>query len=55
MVVKVLNPLPVDLTVKNLAVLTEGCSFEAIPVRLTLSPYVEGMEPTEIRLLGMPR
>uniref|UniRef100_A0A914Z9L1 Trafficking protein particle complex subunit 11 n=1 Tax=Panagrolaimus superbus TaxID=310955 RepID=A0A914Z9L1_9BILA len=53
--VKVINPLPVDLTVKNLALLTEGCSFEAVPVRLTLTPYTPGTQPTEIKLLGMPR
>jgi hypothetical protein len=53
--VKVINPLPIDLTVKNLALLTEGCPFEAVPVRLTLTPYSPGTQPTEIKLLGMPR
>lgn len=56
--VSVQNPLPIELVVKNLALLTDGCEFESIPVRLNLpSCYGSVMDRTfsTIKLLGVPR
>jgi hypothetical protein len=55
------NPLPVELAVDNLMLLTEGCDFVAVPVRLQL-PSCYGAPPSqneptknEIKLRGVPR
>uniref|UniRef100_A0A7E4UU45 Trafficking protein particle complex subunit 9 n=1 Tax=Panagrellus redivivus TaxID=6233 RepID=A0A7E4UU45_PANRE len=53
--VRVLNPLPMKLEVRNLALLTEGCAFEATPLKLSLDKYTPDSEPAEIKLLGYPR
>lgn len=56
--IKVQNPLPMELMVKNLILLTEGCKFEAIPVRLNLpSNYGSNNDQNSatIKLLGVPR
>uniref|UniRef100_A0A183CE70 Trafficking protein particle complex subunit 9 n=1 Tax=Globodera pallida TaxID=36090 RepID=A0A183CE70_GLOPA len=56
--VKVQNPLPVDLLVSNLALITEGCHFEHIPIRLNLpSCFGSCIGPTqnEVKFLGVPR
>lgn len=55
---RVQNPLPVDLVINNFALITEGCQFEKIPIRLNLpSCYGSCIDPTlnEIKLLGVPR
>ncbi|KAL3103192.1 hypothetical protein niasHS_002378 [Heterodera schachtii] len=56
--VKVQNPLPVDLIVNNLTLITEGCHFEHIPIRLSLpscfGPCI-GPTQSEVKLLGVPR
>uniref|UniRef100_A0A915DLN1 Trs120/TRAPPC9 first Ig-like domain-containing protein n=1 Tax=Ditylenchus dipsaci TaxID=166011 RepID=A0A915DLN1_9BILA len=53
------NPLPIELEVRNLALITEGCKFDAMPVRLNLpSCYGSVLDPAStstIKLLGVPR
>lgn len=44
-----------ELTVKNLTLLSEGCAFESVPVRLNLPPCGDDPEPALIKLLGFPR
>uniref|UniRef100_A0A914EJM1 Trs120/TRAPPC9 first Ig-like domain-containing protein n=1 Tax=Acrobeloides nanus TaxID=290746 RepID=A0A914EJM1_9BILA len=53
--VQVVNLLPMELTVKNLTLLSEGCAFESVPVRLNLPPCGDDPEPALIKLLGFPR
>lgn len=53
--VSVINYLPYELSVSNLALLSEGCAFEPIPVRLILAPCDTSTEPVDIKLIGMPR
>ncbi|TKR82439.1 hypothetical protein L596_016164 [Steinernema carpocapsae] len=53
--VSVKNPFPFEFSVKNLALIGDGCTFEAVPVKLNLASAVDNPDYTTIRLLGMPR
>lgn len=69
--VRVQHFLPMELVVNNLTLITEGCAFEAVPVRLNLPPnpsviggedavmqrdtFGTAVAAAEIRLLGVPR
>uniref|UniRef100_A0A915Q411 Trafficking protein particle complex subunit 11 domain-containing protein n=1 Tax=Setaria digitata TaxID=48799 RepID=A0A915Q411_9BILA len=53
--VSVINCLPRELSVSNLALLSEGCAFEPIPVRLILAPCGSNTEPVDFKLIGVPR
>lgn len=53
--VRMRNPLPINLDIKNLIFLTEGCTFESVPVSLSLPSCFEETGSTEIKLTGIPR
>ncbi|VDN03575.1 unnamed protein product [Thelazia callipaeda] len=53
--VSVNNCLPFELSVFNLTLLSEGCAFEPIPVRLILAPSDVNTESVDIKLIGVPR
>uniref|UniRef100_A0A0R3RQZ3 Trafficking protein particle complex subunit 9 n=1 Tax=Elaeophora elaphi TaxID=1147741 RepID=A0A0R3RQZ3_9BILA len=53
--VSVTNCLPCELSVSNLALLSEGCAFEPIPVRLTLPACGGNAEAVDFKLIGVPR
>ncbi len=44
-----------ELSVFDLALITEGCAFEAVPVRLNLAPSALGLDTANIKLIGVPR
>lgn len=46
---------PTELSVDELVLITEGVSFEPVPVRMTLPPASEGAAPARIKLIGVPR
>lgn len=53
--VSVSNCLPFELSVNNLSLITEGCAFETVPVRLNLAPSADTCETVDIKLIGVPR
>ncbi|VBB33958.1 unnamed protein product, partial [Acanthocheilonema viteae] len=53
--ISVINCLPCELSVSNLALLSEGCAFEPIPVRLTLPASSDNTEAVDFKLIGVPR
>ncbi|EFO24879.2 hypothetical protein LOAG_03607 [Loa loa] len=53
--VSVINCLPCELSVSNLELLSEGCAFEPIPVRLTLPACGGNTEAVDLKLIGVPR
>ncbi|CAG9530714.1 unnamed protein product [Cercopithifilaria johnstoni] len=53
--ISVINCLPCELSVSNLALLSEGCAFEPIPVRLTLPACGNNTEAVDFKLIGVPR
>ncbi|MCP9263068.1 hypothetical protein DINM_006420 [Dirofilaria immitis] len=53
--ISVINCLPCELSVSNLALLCEGCAFEPVPMRLTLPSCDDNMEPLDFKLIGVPR
>uniref|UniRef100_A0A1I8AA06 Trafficking protein particle complex subunit 9 n=1 Tax=Steinernema glaseri TaxID=37863 RepID=A0A1I8AA06_9BILA len=53
--VTVKNPFPFEFSVKNLALIGDGCAFEAVPVKLNLASAIDNPDSSTIRLLGMPR
>lgn len=53
--VSVINCLPCELSVSNLELLSEGCAFEPIPVRLTLPACSGNTEAVDLKLIGVPR
>ncbi|KAF8384767.1 trpp-9 [Pristionchus pacificus] len=53
--VLVYNCRPTELSVDELVLITEGVSFEPVPVRMTLPPASEGAAPARIKLIGVPR
>ncbi|KAK0405748.1 hypothetical protein QR680_018175 [Steinernema hermaphroditum] len=53
--VTVKNPFPFEFSVKNLALIGDGCAFEAVPVKLNLASALDNPDSSTIRLLGMPR
>uniref|UniRef100_A0AC35TQU1 Peptidylprolyl isomerase n=1 Tax=Rhabditophanes sp. KR3021 TaxID=114890 RepID=A0AC35TQU1_9BILA len=52
-----MNCLNFELSVSNLILLTEGCDFSPIPIRLHLPPHVKGKdyEAVEVDMPGFPR
>ncbi|CAI4227391.1 unnamed protein product [Auanema sp. JU1783] len=53
--VLVYNCRSVELTVRELCLVSEGCSFEPVPVRLILPAAGPGVSPARIKLIGVPR
>ncbi|VDM14342.1 unnamed protein product [Wuchereria bancrofti] len=51
--VSVINCLPCELSVSNLELLSEGCAFEPIPVRLTLPACSGNTEAVDLKLIGL--
>ena len=53
--VQVYNCRNTELVVRDLCLLTEGCSFEPVPVRLILPAAGVDTLPSRINLIGVPR